>query len=56
MIHVQLAIDEEGQSFGMTKGTPVSIRHMMRDIWYGFIAEGLITQVLNLRIMSTSKS
>jgi len=45
MIPVQQAVDEEGQCFGMTKATPVSIHHLMRDLWQGFVAEGLITQV-----------
>jgi len=44
MIHVQLAVDEEGQCFGMTKATPVSVYHTLRDLWQGFVAEGLITQ------------
>ena len=45
MIHVQLALDEEGQFIGTTKATTVSVFHLMRDLWQGFVAEGLITQV-----------
>lgn len=45
MILVQLALDEEGQCSGFTKSTPVSPYYLMRDLWQGFVAEGLITQV-----------
>ena len=45
MILVQLALDEEGQCSGFTKSTPVSNYYLLRDLWQGFVAEGLITQV-----------
>ena len=45
MIHVQLAVDGEGQFTGTTKATPVSLQRLMRDLWHGFIDEDLITQV-----------
>lgn len=44
MIHVQLALDELGQVAGATKGT-ASCHHMLRDLWQGFVSEGLVTQV-----------
>ena len=56
MIHVQLAVDEEGYCLGMTKATPVSVHHTLRDLWQGFVAERLITQVKrdNHRLSSNS--
>ena len=45
MIVVQLAIDKEGQYEGKTKGTRVSVHHMLSDLWQGLVTDGLITQV-----------
>ncbi|KAJ7331675.1 hypothetical protein OS493_019268 [Desmophyllum pertusum] len=44
MIVVQLAIDKEGQYEGKTKGTRVSVHHMLSDLWQGLVTDGLITQ------------
>ena len=52
MILVQLALDEEGQCSGFTKSTTVSTYYLMRDLWQGFVAEGLITQVKKIRTSS----
>ena len=45
MVHVELTIDEKEQCVGTTQATPVSVHHLLRDLWQGFATEGLITQV-----------
>lgn len=46
MIVVHVGVDEEGQCPGMTKVTPVSLHHTLRDLWEGLVTDGLITQVI----------
>ena len=45
MVHVELTMDDKGQCAGTTQATPVSVLRLLRDLWQGFVTEGLITQV-----------
>jgi hypothetical protein len=45
MVLVQFAVDEEGQFLGNTDGNKVSLHHLLRDLWKGFVSEGKITEV-----------
>ncbi|XP_031555181.1 probable S-adenosylmethionine-dependent methyltransferase At5g38780 isoform X2 [Actinia tenebrosa] len=44
MVLVQFAVDEKGQFLGNTDGNKVSMHHLMRDLWKGFVSEGKITE------------
>lgn len=48
MIFVQLAIDEEGQFAGTTKGVPACKDRELNELWQGLVTDGLITQVRSL--------
>ena len=48
MVFVQLAMDEERQCTGTTKGIPVSVHPKLCELWQGLVSDGLITQVRGL--------
>lgn len=43
-VHIEIAINEDGQSVGVTKATPVSCFALLRDLWKDLVADGFITQ------------